>query len=310
MLTIAFLKAQAQTTNPMAAFSQGSGAFHSQPQQMHQHHPLPNGHVLNTMYDSNADDRTFLTDRMPGVRSASTRSRDATGVYSDSIDDTVQLGSQWIPQRPDHDLTNPLPFYYANQQAAGRNTIPVQSRYRDNSSPVPNQGLLPVALPQGLPPGLANLGSRPPHDPLHSYYTNSPIGLNTNLGATHMNGHPIQTFNDFGVGGMYNVSQVGRGPSGLGQLRGPNAISNLGPPHLGIVDSHGSSDAQRMGLPVRTVNTGAFPPQQMHGGQMPNSVHMRRLPQGAPHIASSNQGFTAPETQSAHDLMALLMGKR
>jgi zinc finger CCCH domain-containing protein 13 len=262
------------------------------------------------MYDSNTDDRTFLTDRIaPGVRSASARSRDATGIFSDSIDDTVQLGSQWIPpQRPDHELTpNSLPFYYANQQPASRNTLPVQPQYRDSSSPGPNHGLLPVA--QGLPPGLANLGSRPPHDPLQSYYPNSSIGLhtNTNPGATHLNGHPVQPFNDFGVGGMYNVNQVGRGPSGLGQLRGPNA---MGPPHLGVVDSHGSNEAQRLGLPVRNVNTGAFPPPQMRGGQMPNPVHMRRLPQGAPHMAPSNQGFTAPETQSAHDLMALLMGKR
>ncbi|KAF7339910.1 hypothetical protein MVEN_01908400 [Mycena venus] len=129
---------------------------HNQPQHLHLNNRL------DSLYESRLDDRNFMPDGMvPGLRSAPPpRNRDS--VYSDTLEDNLHFNPN--PQRlpPQHHrgldpMYNPIPSGFA--QPGARNAgIPMQPQFRGAPSPISNP------QQQRLPPGLANLGGRPPLD--------------------------------------------------------------------------------------------------------------------------------------------------
>jgi hypothetical protein len=259
---------------------------------------------------------------VPGLPSVTNR-RDNAGMLADPMDDALQYNAQQrIPaQRGDQMLASPLSNLY-NQQGPARGAIPFQ-HYRDGPSPVPNQGLVGLNPQQRLPPGLANLGGRPPHEPSHSHYLNSQIGMppNTLHGSALANASP-QSYNNFSTGAVgYNATPQLRGaPPGLHHLQNPlghNQMSGLGPVP-GNMDLRGPNQAQLLGLNagLRGNAAGAFSLHQGPTGQVQNPVHLRQHQQQLPpHMMPQlvpphhhHQGLSTPENQGAHDLMTLLMG--
>ncbi|KAJ6604341.1 hypothetical protein DFH09DRAFT_1122361 [Mycena vulgaris] len=303
---------------------------HNQPQHLHLH----SNNRLDSLYESRLDDRNFVPDGMvPGLRSAPPpRSRDSVGMYSDSLDDSIHFNPQRLP--PQHHrgidpMYNPVPSVYAQQ--GGRNAgIPMQPQYRGAPSPISNP------QQQRLPPGLANLGGRPPLE--GSQFMGMPGLPSAGLhGGLHPNGPPQQqTFNNFAVNGNLNYGtglqpQMRVPPSSAHQLQGNlqhHQLAGLG--HANI-DLRSANQAQLLGLGgggMRGMGIGGFVPQQGPPAQMQQPMHALRqqeqqqrqqqlqhqqqqLPphmmphhlQGHPH---QQQGIAQPNNQP--DLMALLMG--
>ena len=223
---------------------------HHQPQPQHHfsnptsllenHHPFEN--------------RPFVPDGMvPGLRPPPLprTTREGGGMqgalsapmYSDGMDDspfTVQqrvppLGSgvhqQQQQQQQQQQVYEPLvgrgslPQLYGNAGVGGTRGGGgggmFQVPFRAEPSPLGGQGQqqqqqqqVQPPPPQRLPPGLANLGGRPPHDP------------NGYLGGMGMHGPGVghqQTFNGFGGGG-------GIGFGGMGVGHGPPPQQPRGPP--------------------------------------------------------------------------------
>lgn len=194
---------------------------------------------LESLYDSRLDDRNFVPDGMvPGLRPAPRpRSREPSGaLYNEHLDDPLQFGvQQRIPQQARNleQMYPAGPVYnqHPGQQALGRNVgIQLQqAQFRGGPSPI--QGSIPNSVNR-LPPGLANLGGRPPHDP--SQFMNSPIGPGGLHGGLGPNAPAPQGFNNFGGGGNLGF---GGNPQGRGPIPGPhhqaqmalNQMAGLGP---------------------------------------------------------------------------------
>ncbi|KAJ7130057.1 hypothetical protein C8R43DRAFT_1134020 [Mycena crocata] len=315
---------------------------HQHQQQQQQHHPqhlhLHSNNRLDSLYESRLDDRNFVPDGMvPGLRSAPPpRSRDS--VYSDSLEDSIHFNPPRLPPQHPRGLDpmyNPVPSVYAQQ--GGRNGgIPMQPQYRGAPSPISNP------QQQRLPPGLANLGGRPP---LESQFMGTPGLPSAGLhGGLHQNGPPQQqSFNNFAVNG--NLNNYGTGlqpqmrvpPSSAHQLQGnlqqqhhQQQLANLGHP---TIDLRGANQAQLLGLGgggMRGIGIGGFGPQQGPPAQMQQPLHVLRQqeqqrqqqlhhqqqqqqlpPHMVPHHhiqghSHQQQGLAQPNNQP--DLMALLMG--
>lgn len=298
---------------------QAQNNLHLLQQQLHQqqlHHQQMQNSRLEPLYESRLDDRNFVPDGMvPGLRSAP-RTRESSGMYSESLEESTHFNPQRISgQRALEQMYSGVPPSLYAQQAVRNGNIPVpQSQYRGGPSPISNPPNLHQPSQQRFPPGLANLGGRPPHEP--SQFLNmsgmpSP-GLHA---ALHLNGAQ-QPFNSLPPG---NNPGYG-GP----QLRGPHQMPNNGGHHpvghMNNVDLRNVNQNQFLGLGgaggLRGTG-GGFPGQ--HGpahipgpmlGMRQQQPQQQMPPHMMPHLPPHMQqhGVPGPTSQPAQDLMALLMG--
>lgn len=278
---------------------------------------------------------------VPGLRPIPpppTRGRD--GPFIDQLEESLPYNFQRIPHQqsqqhirnvdPLYPQTGPAPLF---AQQTGRSTGGLnmqslqQSHIRGGPSPNINQGS-PVSngqQQQRLPPGLANLGGRPPHEP--SQFLGLP-GLPSNVphNTLHANGPlaPQQLpFNNFnGANNMsFNNTQI-RGPMPIPNLHhtnpqqhplgslGPNIDPRLPNPHplMGLGGSGGNGSRTTGGFPQQGLSTPShigMRPQQ----QQQQQAHL--LPHMLPHLIPPHlqqQGHPGSNNPPAHDLMALLMG--
>jgi len=275
---------------------------------------------------------------VPGLRTAPPpppRGRD--GHFIEQSDDPLynfQRLSQATQQSRNMEplFPGPTPIYAQqqnNRANVGLNLQSGQLHYRGGPSPSLNQGGLMSNGMQRLPPGLANLGGRPPHEP------NQFIGLpglagNVPHGGLHGNG-PIPPQQQLPFNNFNGSSNLGfNGPQIRGPVPGPHLhnnnvpqqhvlpLGNLGHPNM---DPRLSNHHQIMGLggsgvTGNRVNNGGFlqQGQQPHIGirpqqQQPQQQHLppHMLPQlMPPHL--QQQGHPGGNNQPNHDLIALLMG--
>ena len=278
------------------------------------------------------DDRNFVPDGMvPGLRPVTRpRSREPTGVlFNEQLDDPLHFNVQQRMAQQPRNLEQMYPTQQAlyqqqqQQHGLGRNAVQLQqAQFRGGPSPISSQN--PLQGPQRLPPGLANLGGRPPHDP--SQYLGSQLGASGAgiPGSLHPN--PQQGFGgNFGGAGL----GYGGGPQGRGPVPGPhiqnqlalNQMAGLNPGNN--LDLRGPSQAQLLGLGAG-VGGGlrggpggggnfANPNSQMQvphpalrqQQQLPPQMLPQMLP---PHL--QQQAIQGGNSQGTQDLMALLMGHR
>ncbi|KAG6842521.1 hypothetical protein C0991_000047 [Blastosporella zonata] len=275
---------------------------------------------LEPLYESPLDDRSFVPDGMvPGLRSVPPpRSRDNPSIYENLEEIPFNIQQRHQQQRTFQQLYSggPPPLY---GQQGGRNPgIPLQpNHYRGGPSPLSHQQNHIPSSQQRLPPGLANLGGRPPHEP--SQILGMPGMPNTGLhGALHLNGsNPQQPFNSFPPGGNLGY---GGGPP----IRGPHQLHNQGTHlpmggHPNNLDMRATGQNQLVGMGGVGGLRGAgafFPGQQAPSGQMPQLLPMRQQqqqqqlpPHMMTHVLPPHMQHHGPNSsQPAQDLITLLMG--
>ncbi|KAK0465406.1 uncharacterized protein EV420DRAFT_1637544 [Desarmillaria tabescens] len=276
-----------------------------QQQLQSQSHHLQNSR-LEPLYESRLDNRNFMPDGLvPGLRSAPPpRNRENGGMFSDPLDEAIHLNAQRIPPMPqrgiDHLYSGPVPY----SQPAGRHAAVPLQQYRGGPSPISSQNPL-ASQHQRIPPGLANLGGRPPHEP------------NQFVGIPSVHGGPVngpQPFTTFAPGG--NLGYVGpprAPPQQLQSTVSQHALGGLGHPNGLDLRSANQSQLLNMGTlggGVRGMGANVYPGQN-HSAQA--SLHAMRQqqqqlpPHLAPHMLPHLQQQVPPNAQSA-DLMALLLG--
>lgn len=266
------------------------------------------GSRLEPLYESRLDDRNFVPDGMvPGLRSAPSRNREPSGIYPGALEDGMHFNPQRIHgQRAlEHIYSGVPPSHYSQPVARNGNVSLQQTQYRGGPSPIPHQqNILPSAQPQRLPPGLANLGGRPPHEP--SQFLGMP-GIPSH-GLHNVNGS--QPFSNFPPGG----------PSFGGlQLRAPNQLQHSGghlsATHPNNIDPRTVSQNQFLGAAggggLRGVGNGfTVPPGPP--GHIPSPLLAMRQQQQHLHPYMVQQHLPPMQqhgvSQPAQDLMALLMG--
>jgi hypothetical protein len=292
-----------------------------------QHHLLHQQQLasnrLEPLYESRTEDRTFVPDGMvPGLRTApppAPRGRENLGHFNDALDDHLHYNLQRITQQQTRNI-DPLfngsagPLF--NQQP-GRHVggLPLQSlqqsHYRGGPSPALNQTASGLQSHR-LPPGLANLGGRPPHDPSQFIGLQglAPGGPQHNI---HGNG-PVQqqqlSFNAFANNtGLTNAQTRGPLLQNTGGQQLP--LGNLGHHSL---DPRLSNHHHLMGIGGSgTRINGGFSPQQVPNGPGNLGIRPQQQPQLLPHMLPHllpppmQQGHPSNNPQN-HDLMALLMG--
>jgi len=280
--------------------------------------PLQSQHLqpsrLDALYDSRLDDRFVPDGMVPGLRTAPPRSRDNVGSYHDVPDEALQLHLQRLHQAQ----RGPDPFNGPNlsmfNSQSGRNMgLPLQqAQYRGGPSPgIGPHNQMSGIQQQRLPPGLANLGGRPPHDSTQF------LGLQVPNGPLHANLLPNaapsqqQQFTNFAVNNFSNP-----------QIRGPvpnvHQLQNSAP-HPGLVhnmDQRSQNPNQILGIagPGLPGPRGANPLynlQQANHLQGPPLAGRQQLPlHPSSHLMSSQfqQGASGPNNGHTSDLIALLMG--
>ncbi|RDB29623.1 hypothetical protein Hypma_015351 [Hypsizygus marmoreus] len=293
--------------------------LHQQHQQ-HQQQQQIHASRLEPLYESRLDDRNFVPDGMvPGLRSAPPpRNRENVGLYPDSLDEGLHFNVQRLPPQQQRGLDQLYPGAPPSlfPQQGGRNgNIPIQQHYRGGPSPISHQqNILPTSQQQRLPPGLANLGGRPPHEP--SQFLGMPgmpaPGLH---GALHLNGSvQQQQFNNFPPG--YGGPQM-RGPHQLQTHGTHHPMGGMG--HPSNMDLRAANQNQLLGLGGLRGAGGGFSGQQGPAAQIPAPLLAMRQqqqqqqlpPHMMPHLLPPHlqqQGLSGPNNQPTHDLMALLMG--
>ncbi|KAH9175419.1 hypothetical protein EDB89DRAFT_2066762 [Lactarius sanguifluus] len=272
--------------------------------------PMSRNHEI--LYDNRLDDRNFVPDGMvPGLRSTFP-SRRESGMFQDPLDDlnafSVQQRIQ--PQRTvDQMYPAPVPSMFPNQTNVQRNPgLPMQQPFRNGNSP--NATHLHVSPQQRLPPGLANLGGRPPHDP--SQFLGSIMGVP----SPHLQGGSGQPAYNFSG---YPATSQHRGPP----APSPNLPSAMEPGHVGPLlhasklDMRAATQAQLSGLNnggLRVPSVG-FPQQNALPMHVPHAalrqqshVHQQPHPQAMSHLLPQHlQVGAGGNSQPAQDLMTLLM---
>ncbi|KZT06879.1 uncharacterized protein LAESUDRAFT_812541 [Laetiporus sulphureus 93-53] len=316
------------------AYGQNHPDLHNLQQPIHSQHQFAQNSQFDSLYDSRLDDRNFVPDGMvPGLRPAPprSRSREASGVlFNEQLDDPLHFNVRLQQQRNlEQMFSGSVSSVYSQQQAAMMRNggLPLQQpQFRGAPSPILNQNPLG---PQRLPPGLANLGGRPPHDP--SQYLGGPMGglgggLQSGLHSGATAGQ--QSFNNYGGNGgalgFVGGPQI-RSPSGP---QGPLAVNSMA--GLGIqnnMDLRAANQAHLLGLSGGSVGGGlrgqgpGFGPHHVPSGQ-PSVSHLamrqqqQQQQQLPPHLMShllpphlqQQQGLPGGNVQGAQDLMALLMG--
>lgn len=249
------------------------------------------------MYDSRLDDRTFVPDGMvPGLRSVPPRTRQNGEIFAGITEDPMHFNAP---------RGSGAQMYHGGMSSsymhhAGRGGGHLLQGYRGG----PSANTLPSA--QRLPPGLANLGGRPPHDP--TQYISQSIGLaNGGIHAPpHGNVPTQQPFNNY-------QQAAGLGFGGGPQMRMPHHNPLQGLMHTGNMSTTQAqllSLAGTTGLPggLRGPNNGFGPQGQPPHMMMRQAQHPQQ--QIPPHILPlhlQQQGMGSANNQVAHDLMALLM---
>ena len=281
--------------------------------------PVPIARNHDILYDNRLDDRNFVPDGMvPGLRSTFPPRRES-GIFQDPLDDLSAFNvQQRIPtQRPvDQMYSAPLHSIYHNQTSVPRNPgLPMQQPFRNGNSPNPTN--LPAST-QRLPPGLANLGGRPPHDPSQF------LGSIMNAPSPHLQGNgssqPAYNFSNGGV--AYPAGPQIRGPPGVS----PNIQSTIDPGHVGSLlhanklDLRTPAQPQLVGLnngigaPGLRAPSGGFSQQNALPMHVPHAamrqqphIHQQAHPQAIPHLLPQHMQASPGSSQPAQDLMALLM---
>ena len=320
--------------------SAGGGQFGQSPvdfQALQQQQFLQSRH--DALYESRLDDRNFVPDGMvPGLRPApAPRNRDPNAVLYAEQQEDIHFSVQRHPQQQrslEQMYGGPVPALYNQQAGMVRNGGPAlqqQAQFRGAPAALAaQQNILPTPS-QRLPPGLANLGGRPPHDP--SQFIGSQIGgLHAGL---HPNAPAHQTFNSFGGGGpAFSNSQAVRGPlpgthqnamavnqlgglapGGSIDLRGPNQLLGLNAGGLGgglrggvgagFAPQHApATQAQMQQMLLRQQQAQQQQQQQQQQQHIPPQMVSHILP---PHLKQQQPGMHAANAQGAQDLMALLM---
>lgn len=280
---------------------------------------------LEALYDTRFDDRFVPDGMVPGLRTMPPRSRDNVGLYQEMPDEALQFHLQRLQQQRGPDPFNgPNPSMY-NPQSTRSLGLPLQqAQFRGGPSPGVGPHALSGLQQQRLPPGLANLGGRPPHDPaqilglqghpnalLHAnllpnappshqqHFNNFPANNNLNFNNPQMRG-PIPSLHQPQNGGPH----LGLGHMGLNnnmELRpqNPNQVLGVGGP----------------GLPgLRGGNPGMFNPQQTSHLQGPPIGGRQQQAHLSPHVPPHlippqyQQGVNGPNTGHTNELIALLMG--
>ncbi len=286
---------------------------HQQQQQQQQqlHHLQQRHQQVDSLYENRLDNRNFMPDNMvPGLRSAPPpRNGDNGGMFSDPLDEVIHINAQ-RPPIPLHRGLDPLYSGggmppYASQQSGRGAGIPVQ--YRGGPSPIGNQNGL-----GRLPPGLANLGGRPPHEP--SQFSGLP-GLN----SAALHGGPInppQSYNNYSsMGpGFNNGPPRGMPPQISGNLA-QHQLAGLGHQNLMDLRNHNMNPPNMLNLGGGPLNagrgmSGGYPG---HGGQP--TLHNMRQPTQQPPLPSHvgmmpQQHLPPPQDAQSANLMALLLGHR
>ncbi|KIK94862.1 hypothetical protein PAXRUDRAFT_827562 [Paxillus rubicundulus Ve08.2h10] len=307
------LNATPELSNLDVGYGSASNIHALHNSQPHTH--LPSHARLDSLYDSRLDDRNFVPDGMvPGLRSVPPpRSRQNSAMFSDFPEESMQFNNQ---RGPAPMYQGPVPSIHLQHGNMGRGGGLPMPATQFRGAPSPSH----LATPQRLPPGLANLGGRPPHEP--NQFGSSSIGMtNGGLhGPVHTSGPPQQSFNNF-------QQPAGLGFSGGLPMRGPHPTAHhlqgtLGHnPLQGLVPTGnlGSSQAQLLGLTANGIPAGLRGPgggfgQQGPQVQLPHMTmrqHQQPQQQIPPHMLSlhpQQQGFGGGvNNQPAHDLMALLM---
>jgi zinc finger CCCH domain-containing protein 13 len=313
---------------PFAQQAQHNLNLFQQQQIYHQNQQQIHSNRLEPLYESRLDDRNFMPDGMvPGLRSAPPpRTRENTG-YPDVLDDSLHLNHhhQRLPQQ--HRAVDQMYSGSMYQQTGRNNGFPLQPpHYRGGASPISNQPPSLQNSQQRLPPGLANLGGRPPLEP--SQYLGMPGMPTPGLhGGLHLNGSSQPPYNAFTAGS--NMNYVG-GPQGRAPHQLPNPVVHQvmgGPGHQSHMDLRSANSGQVLGMSgvglggIRGIGGGfpghqgpptqgqgpllaMRPQQQQQQQQLPPHLMPHLLP---PHL--QQQGPPGPNgSQPTHDLMALLMG--
>ena len=260
---------------------------------------------------------------VPGLRTAPPPRRESLGHFNDPLDESLPYNLQRLTQQPqarglDQLFNNPVTPLFSHQMGRPGNGMPLQpvqqSRFRGGSSPSLNTT---SSAPQRLPPGLANLGGRPPHDPSQF------LGLQQNLsslGPQHgiHGGNPHSQQQQIPFNG-YNISGLGNGPTrvpGQNSLLQNPSTQQFNLAHHGL-DPRLSNHHQLMGIGGSGITgnriTGGFPQQPPNG---PNHVDVRlQQQQLLPHMMPpmmpahlQQQGHPPSSNPQNHDLMAVLMG--
>ncbi|OJT11833.1 hypothetical protein TRAPUB_11628 [Trametes pubescens] len=307
-----------------------------QQQQQHLHQQqLAQNNRLDSLYDSRIDDRNFVPDGLvPGLRPAPprSRSRESGGIlFNEQIDDPLHFNVQRLTQQRNMEQmfnNGPVPSMYAQQQAAMHRNggLPMQQAQYRGASPISSHSQNPLQPPsQRLPPGLANLGGRPPHDP--SQFLGAGVGMPG--GGLHGPTPAQQVYNTFTQGGLggFNGNPPLRGPPGPPNPLSVNPMGGLGPNSMELRAANqaqllGIAQGNLAGAGLRGSGPG-FGPQQGPGGQMSAShLAMRQQlqqqqqqqhipPQMMAHLLPSHlqqQAVHGGSAQTTQDLMALLMG--
>jgi hypothetical protein len=261
---------------------------------------------------------------VPGLRAGPPPPRrESLGHFNDTLDESLPYNLQRLTQQAqvrglDQLFNNPVAPLFNQQIGRPGGGIPLQpmqqNQYRGGSSAALNTA---SGAPQRLPPGLANLGGRPPHDP--SQY----LGLQQNLpslgpqhGINHLSQQQQLPFNGYNVSNTVGLSNgPSRVPGQNNLLQNPASQQfNLG--HHGL-DPRLSNHHHLMGIGGSGITgnriAGGFLPHQAPNG--PNHVvrpqQQQLLPHVLPHLIPPHmqqQGHLSSNTHQGHDLMAVLMG--
>ncbi|KDQ63788.1 hypothetical protein JAAARDRAFT_29835 [Jaapia argillacea MUCL 33604] len=318
--------------NPLHQLPGGFNPPHSTLQSLSPQHfrPQQQGFFqnrLDSLPEHRLDDRGFMPDGMvPGLRLPRNR-EPSVSMLNDQLEDHLQFNMPpRLPQqqRPlDHVYSPSASSGYPHQSAILRNPgLPSQqTHFRGGPSPIANQG--PLHAPgQRIPPGLAHLGGRPPHDT--SQFIGGP-GMGSGLpGGPHNNGPspPFAGVSSVGLG-LGGGPQMRLQPPGAHHMQAQLALQNgvTGLNHPGNLDVRGPHQGQMLGLggglrgsapafgPPHGVNTPIQAPHLAMRHQQPQHQHLSHqlLPAHVPpHL--QQQGLPSANSQPQNDLMALLMG--
>ena len=206
----------------------------------------------------------------------------------------------------------------------GRNSGLPQQILRNGPSPMNNFNGAQGLPQQRLPPGLANLGGRPPHEPSQFIGGGGGGGLNS-LPPQFHGGLPQHVGASQSLNGLQNPNLAMLGNQGLNQglLRGQQGLGQLGnglgdgPHGLNVRNGPGGPmQNQMLGLGGPSVAQGMrggppFNGQQLHNANTPGvNVRQHQMqPQLMQQLGLPQQMQGIPGGQpNPNDLIALLMG--
>ena len=278
--------------------------------------PLQSQHLqpnrLDALYDSRPDDRFVPDGMVPGLRTAPPRSRDNVGSYQEVPDEALQFHLQRLqqPQRGPDPFNGPNIPMYSSQSSRNVGLPLQQAQFRGGPSPgVGPHNQISGIQQQRLPPGLANLGGRPPHDPTQFLGLQVPNGpLHANL-LSNAAPSQQQQFNNFAVNNFSNPQIRGPVPN-VHQLQ--NSV-----PHPSLVhniDQRSQNPNQILGiagpgLPGPRGGNHLYSLQQANHLQGLPLAGRQQLPPHLPsHLMNYQQGASGPSNGHTSDLIALLMG--